>query len=142
MTPFTQTSHAMPTSTIQRINPPTLPAPPGYSQLAVASGGSLIVIAGQVALDSQGQVVGLGNFAAQTTQVFRNLVAALDAAGATPRHLVKLTTFVTDLSHLPVFRQIRDQFLDPGHPPASTLVQVSGLFRPEFLIEVEAMAYR
>jgi enamine deaminase RidA (YjgF/YER057c/UK114 family) len=132
----------MPTSTIQRINPPTLPTPPGYSQLAVASGGSLIIIAGQVALDTQGQVIGLGNFAAQTTQVFRNLVAALDAAGATPRHLVKLTTFVTDLSHLPVFRQVRDQFLDPGHLPASTLVQVSRLFRPEFLIEVEAIAYR
>ena len=132
----------MPTSTIQRINPPTLPTPPGYSQLAVASGGSLIVIAGQVALDKQGQVVGLGDFASQATQVFRNLIAALDAAGANPRHLVKLTTFVTDLSHLPAFRQVRDQFLDAEHPPASTLLQVSRLFRPEFLLEVEAMAYR
>ena len=132
----------MTTSTIQRINPATLPSPPGYSQLAVASGGSLIVIAGQVALDTQGQLVGLGNFATQATQVFRNLIAALEAAGATPRHLIKLTTFVTDLSHLPAFRQVRDQFLDPMHPPASTLVQVSRLFRPEFLIEVEAMAYR
>ena len=132
----------MPTSTIQRINPPTLPTPPGYSQIAVASGGSLIVIAGQVALDKQGQVVGLGDFASQATQVFRNLIAALDAAGANPRHLVKLTTFVTDLSHLPAFRQVRDQFLDAEHPPASTLVQVSRLFRPEFLLEVEAMAYR
>jgi enamine deaminase RidA (YjgF/YER057c/UK114 family) len=132
----------MPTSTIQRINPTTLPTPPGYSQLVVASGGSVVVIAGQVALDNQGQLVGLGNFAAQTTQVFRNLIAALDAAGASPRHLVKLTTFVTDLSHLPIFRQVRDQFLDAEHPPASTLVQVSRLFRPEFLIEVEAMAYR
>jgi len=132
----------MATSTIQRFNPPTLPTPPGYSQLAVASGGSLIVIAGQVALDNQGQVVGLGNFTAQATQVFRNLIAALDAAGAGPRHLVKLTTFVTDLSHLPAFRQVRDQFLDSQHQPASTLVEVSRLFRPEFLIEVEAMAYR
>jgi len=132
----------MATSTIQRINPATLPTPPGYSQLAVASGGSLIVIAGQVALDTQGHLVGLGNFATQATQVFRNLIAALDAAGATPRHLVKLTTFVTDLSHLPAFRQVRDEFLDPMHPPASTLVQVSRLFRPEFLIEVDAMAYR
>ena len=132
----------MTTSTIQRINPATLPTPPGYSQIAVASGGSLIVIAGQVALDTQGQLVGLGNFGAQATQVFRNLIAALDAAGAAPRHLVKLTTFVTDLSHLPAFRQVRDQFLDPMHPPASTLVQVSRLFRPEFLIEVDAMAYR
>ena len=67
---------------------------------------------------------------------------ALDAAGASPRHLIKLTTFVTDLSHLPVFRQVRDQFLDVEHQPASTLVQVSRLFRPEFLIEIEAMAYR
>jgi enamine deaminase RidA (YjgF/YER057c/UK114 family) len=132
----------MPTNTIQRINPPTLPTPPGYSQVAVASGGSLIVIAGQVALDSRGQIVGLEDFAAQTTQVFRNLVAALDAAGASPRDLIKITTFVTDLSHLPVFRQVRDQFLDPAYPPASTLVQVSRLFRPEFLIEVEALAYR
>ncbi len=132
----------MATSTIQRINPATLPTPPGYSQLVVTSGGSLIIIAGQVALDNQGQLVGLGNFAAQTSQVFRNLIAALDAAGASPRHLVKLTTFVTDLSHLPAFRQVRDQFLDAEHPPASTLVQVSRLFRPEFLIEVEAMGYR
>jgi enamine deaminase RidA (YjgF/YER057c/UK114 family) len=132
----------MPAPTIQFINPPTLPAPPGYSQIAVLSDGALIVIAGQVALDAQGAVVGPGDFALQATQVFRNLVAALEAADAGPRHLVKLTTFVTDLSHLAVFRQVRDQFLDPAHPPASTLVQVSRLFRPEFLIEVEALAYR
>jgi enamine deaminase RidA (YjgF/YER057c/UK114 family) len=128
--------------TIQLINPSTLPPPPGYSQLAVASGGDLIVIAGQVALDAQGTVVGPGDFALQATQVFHNLVAALEAAGAGPQHLVKLTTFVTDLSHLAVFRQVRDRFLDPARPPASTLVQVTGLFRPEFMIEVEALAYR
>jgi enamine deaminase RidA (YjgF/YER057c/UK114 family) len=131
----------MPEPTIQFINPPTLPAPPGYSQLAVLSGGSLVVIAGQVALDAQGTLVGPGNFTLQTAQVFRNLLAALEAAGAGPRHLVKLTTFVTDLSELAAFRQVRDQFLDPTHPPASTLVQVSRLFRPEFLIEIEALAY-
>ena len=132
----------MPSPTIQLINPPTLPTPPGYSQVAVASGGTLIMIAGQVALDVHGGVVGLGDFGAQTSQVFRNLIAALDAAGATTSNLIKLTTFVTDISQLAVFRQIRDQFLDPTHPPASTLVQVSRLFRPEFLIEVEAMAVR
>jgi enamine deaminase RidA (YjgF/YER057c/UK114 family) len=102
----------------------------------------LIVIAGQVALDTQGEVVGRGDFAAQTAQVFRNLLDALHAAGAGPRHLVKLTTFVTDLSELAVFRKVRDQFLDAAHPPASTLVQVSRLFRPDFLIEVEALAVR
>lgn len=132
----------MPTPTIQLINPPTLPPPPGYSQVAVASGWTLIVIAGQVALDPQGAVVGPGNFALQAAQVFRNLVAALEAAGAGPRNLVKLTTFVTDISQLAAFREARDRFLDPAHPPASTLVQVSRLFRPEFLIEVEALAVR
>lgn len=129
-------------TTIRLINPPTLPTPPGYSQLAVLSGGELIVIAGQVALDPTGAVVGAGDFAVQTEQVFRNLLAALDAAGAGPRNLVKLTTFVTDLAHIATFRKVRDHFLDPSHPPASTLVEVSRLFRPDFLIEVEALAYR
>lgn len=126
--------------TIQLLNPPTLPTPTGYSQLATVSGGTLIVIAGQVALDVHGTVVGPGDFAAQTTQVFRNLVAALEAAGATTHQLVKLTTFVTDLSDIGAFRRVRDQFLDKDHLPASTLVQVTRLFRPEFMIEVEAMA--
>jgi len=132
----------MPAAVTQFINPPTLPAPPGYSQVAVISGGTLIVIAGQVALDAAGALVGPGDFALQTTQVFKNLVAALKAAGAGPEHLVKLTTFVTDVSQLASFRGIRDQFLDTAHPPASTLVQVSRLFRPEFLIEIEALAVR
>lgn len=132
----------MPMPAVQFINPPTLPPPPGYSQVAVATGGTLIVLAGQVALDSAGGLVGPGDFAAQTTQTFRNLVAALEAAGASARNLIKLTTFVTDISQLAVFRQIRDQFLDPAHPPASTLVQVSALFRPEFLIEIEALAVK
>ena len=91
-------------------------------------------MAGQVALDREGQLVGPSDFAAQTTQVFKNLMAARD--------LVKLTTFVTDLSRLADFRKVRDQFLDPAHAPGSTLVQVSRLFRPEFLIEIEAIAVR
>lgn len=132
----------MPTASIQLINPPTLAVPPGYSQVAVVSGGSLIAIAGQVALDASGAVVGAGDFALQATQVFRNLVAALEAAGAGPRNLVKLTTFVTDLSNLVAFREARDRIIDHTHPPASTLVQVTRLFRPEFLIEVEALAVR
>lgn len=132
----------MTASTIEFLNPATIAAPPGYSHVAVVSGGSLIVVAGQVALDAQGDLVGPGDFAAQTEQVFRNLMAALDAAGAGPEHLVKLTTFVTDLSQLAAFRKVRDRFLNPARPPASTLVQVSRLFRPEFLIEIEALAYR
>jgi enamine deaminase RidA (YjgF/YER057c/UK114 family) len=129
-------------ATIHLLNPPTLPPPPGYSQLAVATGGELIVIAGQVALDATGAVVGAGDFAAQATQVFRNLIAALEAADARPVNLIKLTIFVTDMSQLAAYRTIRDRFLDPAHLPASTLVQVAQLFRPEFLIEIEALALR
>ncbi len=129
-------------ATIRLLNPPTLPPPPGYSQLALAGGGELIVIAGQVALDSAGALVGASDFAAQTAQVFQNLLAALESVDATAANLIKLTTYVTDMSQLGTFRSIRDQFLDPAHPPASTLVQVAGLFRPEFLIEIEALAVR
>jgi enamine deaminase RidA (YjgF/YER057c/UK114 family) len=129
-------------SSFRLLNPPTLPAPPGYSQVAVISPGELIVIAGQVPLDVHGNLVGPGDFHAQAMQVFRNLLAALEAAGATPRNVVKLTTFVTDISQLPAFRAARDTFLDSASPPTSTLVQVARLFRPEFLIEVEAIAMR
>lgn len=129
-------------SSFRLLNPPTLPAPAGYSQIGVIGAGELIVIAGQVALDAQGTLVGPDDFHAQAIQVFRNLLAALDAVGATPRNVVKLTTFVTDISQLPAFRAARDMFLDPAAPPTSTLVQVARLFRPEFLIEVEAIAVR
>lgn len=121
-------------------NPPALPAPPGYSQVAIVPCGTLVAIAGQVALDDHGALVGPGDVDAQAIQVFRNLLAALAAAGAEPRHLIKLTTFVTDMAALSAFRAARDRFLDPAHPPTSTLVQVQRLFRPEFLIEIEALA--
>lgn len=127
---------------VRLINPPALPVVPGYSQVATVHSGDLVVVAGQVALDARGNTVGIGDFAAQATQVFENLSAALEAAGASLAQLVKLTTFVTDMTHLPTFRSVRDRFLDPAHLPASTLVQVSQLFRPEFLIEIEALAVR
>ena len=127
---------------IQLINPPALPVVAGYSQVATVRGGALVVVAGQVALDATGSIVGIGDFSAQANQVFENLIAALTAAGSSLAHLVKLTTFITDMAHLPTFRSVRDRFLDPAHLPASTLVQVSQLFRPEFLIEIEAVAVR
>ena len=132
----------MTSPTVQLINPPSLPSVPGYSQVVVVKGGELVFVAGQVALDATGAVVGMGDFAAQTAQTFRNLLAALEAAGTNASNLIKLTTFVTDMSQLAVFRSVRDQFLDRNHLPASTLVQVTRLFRPEFLIEIEAIAVR
>ena len=124
------------------INPPSLPTVPGYSQVVSVTGGDLIFVAGQVSLDASGAIVGVGDFAAQTRQTFQNLMAALEAAGASATSLIKLTTFVTDMTQLATFRTVRDQFLDPAHLPASTLVQVSRLFREELLIEIEAIAIR
>jgi enamine deaminase RidA (YjgF/YER057c/UK114 family) len=76
---------------ITRINPPELGTPPGYSQVVDVSAGRIIFIAGQTAVDRVGNVVGKDDFAAQATQVFRNLAVALEAAGCTAAHLVKLT---------------------------------------------------
>jgi reactive intermediate/imine deaminase len=112
--------------------------PPGYSH-AVRAGG-LIFISGQVPLDEAGAVVGEGDMAAQARQVFRNLGAVLEAAGATFADLVKLTYFVRDIAAVGEIRSARDEFVDTADPPASSLVEVCRLFRPELLIEVEAVA--
>ena len=125
------------------LNPPELPPPPGYTQLVEVVGGRTLDIAGQVALDADGKLVGPGDLAAQTEQVFRNLDLAVRARGGGISDVVKLTTYMLDVGGLMTFRQVRDRFIPPGPAvPASTLVQVSRLFRPEFLIEIEALAFR
>ncbi|GGA00962.1 RidA family protein [Dyella caseinilytica] len=123
-------------------NPDTLFPPPGYSQLVEVTGGKLVFVAGQVALDKGGSLVGAGNFARQADQVFQNLRAAIESRGGTLKDIIKFTMFVTDITQLPALREVRDRHLvGVKNPPASTLVQVSGLFRPEFLIEIEAVAW-
>ena len=122
-------------------NPATLAKPPGYSQLVEVRGGRTVYVAGQVALDAENKLVGRGDLAAQTEQVFKNLDAALSLLGGGLSDIVKLTTYMLDISGVPTFRQVRDRFLQADAPPVSTLVQVSQLFRPEFLIEVEAVAW-
>ena len=119
-------------------NASTVSSPPGFSH-AVQAGG-LIFVSGQVALDADGNVVGVGDMAEQTRQVFRNLTAVLEAVGASLADVVKLNYFVCDLTAVPVIRSVRNEFLDPVDPPASTLVGVTGLVVPELLIEVEAVA--
>jgi enamine deaminase RidA (YjgF/YER057c/UK114 family) len=124
------------------VNPPTLPKPPGYSQLVAVRGGTTVYIAGQVALNADGRLVGPGDFAAQTEQVFKNLELALRDRGGDLSNVIKLNSYVVDLGELARFRELRDHFIPPGpRAPASTLVQVSHLFRPEFLIEIEAVAW-
>ena len=122
-----------------------IPAPdgvaPGNGYTNVVTGtGRLIADSGQVALAADGTVVGRGDPEAQARQVFENLRGCLAAAGASFADVVKLTYFLTDAAHLPVIRGVRDQFVDTAAPPASTAVAVAALFRPEFLVEIEALA--
>jgi reactive intermediate/imine deaminase len=124
----------------QLLNPDTMPKSVGYSQLATVTGGTIVFISGQVALDKSGNVVGKDDFRAQAQQVFENLKAAVEAAGGTFDDVIKITTYILDVSHVPEFREVRDKYVNVKNPPASTAVQVSRLFRPEFLVEVEAVA--
>jgi 2-iminobutanoate/2-iminopropanoate deaminase len=121
------------------LNPTTIAHPTGYSHVAEVRGGTLLFIAGQVATDPDGKLVGKGDYRAQTDQVFKNVGAALAASGGRFDDLVKLTYFVVDLE-LPEIREVRDRYVDTTHPPTSTAVQVGRLFRPEFLLEVDAVA--
>jgi enamine deaminase RidA (YjgF/YER057c/UK114 family) len=128
---------------IKRINPPELGVTPGYSQVVEVRGGRIIFIAGQTALDRNGDVVGKGNFARQVTQVFDNLTIALQSVGCTAANLLKLNVFVRDMDDLAAYREARDRFfatVTPAAAPAVTLVEVSRLYGPDFLIEIEAIA--
>jgi enamine deaminase RidA (YjgF/YER057c/UK114 family) len=112
----------------------------GYSHAVVAEGGRVLAIAGQVAMDESGELVGENDPTAQAERVYQNLSLALAAAGATFADVIKLNNFVTDISILPALRAVRDRYIDIGSPPASTAVEVRALFRPGYVIEVEALA--
>ncbi len=130
-------------SPIRRINPPELGAPPGYSQVVEVRGGRIMFIAGQAALDREGRLVGKDDFPAQAAQVFRNLDLALRSVGCSPGNLVKLTVFLRNMEYLSAYREARNRFFQsttPAAAPAITLVEVSKLYGPDFLIEIEAVA--
>ena len=128
------------TAPFQLLIPDTMPKSVGYSQVASVTGGRIVFIAGQVALDRSGNVVGKEDFRAQVQQVFENLKAAIESVGGTFSDIIKLNSYFLDLSRLPEFREVRDKYVDLKNPPASTAVQVPRLFRPEFLVEIEAVA--
>jgi enamine deaminase RidA (YjgF/YER057c/UK114 family) len=130
-------------ATITRINPPELGTPPGYSQVVEVTASRIIFIAGQTALNRDGSLIGKNDFAAQAEQVFRNLSFALQASGCTASNLVKLTVFLTDMDNLTSYREARNRFFASVTPPAApavTLVEVSKLYGPDFMIEIEAIA--
>ncbi len=122
--------------------PETLSQPFGYSHVVDSPASRVIYISGQVPLDAEGHLVGEGDFEAQTRQVFENLTRALEAADASWDDVVKLQYFLRDVGEIASVRAIRDEYVDTEHPPASTLVEVSGLFRDDVLIEIEAVAIR
>src|SRR5215208_5312577 len=122
------------------INPRGLMKPTGYTHVVVAADRRTVYIAGQVAFDSTGTVVGECDFTAQAEQVYKNLERALQSVGGSMADLVKTTTFITDIRNLPSLREVRSRRLSKTQPPANTLLQVSSLARPELLIEIEAVA--
>ena len=126
---------------VRYTNPEALSTPRGYSHVVEVTRGRLVFIAGQVALDAKGNVVGANDFRAQANQVFENLRTALRAVGTDFGNLVKINTFVLDMSQLPVLREVRDKhFAGVTQRPASTLVQVQKLAQDQFLLEIEAVA--
>ena len=122
------------------INPPGLAKPTGYTHVVLAADGRTVYIAGQVAFDSTGALVGAGDFRAQAERVFANLRIALASAGATFSDVVKTTTYVTDVANAAALREVRTKYLDPARPPANSLIGVARLARPELLLEIEAVA--
>jgi enamine deaminase RidA (YjgF/YER057c/UK114 family) len=120
-------------------SPSDLPTPFGYSHVVGIPAGRLVWTSGQVAIDVDGEVP--DGFEAQTRLVFENVGRALAAQGAGWPDVVKLTYFVTGLEEVATVRSVRDEFVATSEPPTSSLVQVAGLFRPELLIEVEAVAW-
>lgn len=126
----------------QRLNPPGLSQPRGYSHVVTARGGKTVYVAGQVALDEKGDLVGKGDLKAQAQRVFENLRTALRAVGADFDDVVKLNTYVVGYrpEMLDTLRAVRGAFMGEVAVPASTLVGVQALAREGYLIEIEAIA--
>ena len=131
-------------SNFRIFNPDTMAKPAaGYSQVAEVTGGKVVYIAGQIALDASGNLVGKDDFRAQVEQVFKNLDAAVQATGGSFHDVVKLNYYCVagvDPAAIAQVREVRDKYVNTQNPPASTFVVVRRLLRPEWLIEIEAVA--
>jgi enamine deaminase RidA (YjgF/YER057c/UK114 family) len=115
---------------------------PSFSQVVAGAGTRTVYTAGQVSIDEHGAVIGLGDLGAQTAQAMRNVGLALAAAGAGYADIVKITTYVVNYKpeHRTAIGLARAPFFSDGPPPASTLVGVSALALPDWLVEIEAVA--
>jgi len=127
--------------TLKCINPDGIAIPQTYSHVIVATGSRMVFVAGQVAEDSQGNLVGPGDMTAQARQVFANIGRALAAAGASPGQVTKLTIFVANYrrEHLAMIEEGRVALFG-DHKPTDTLVGVAALTNADYLLEVDALA--
>ena len=122
------------------LNPQGMPVPRGsYSQVAIASPGRLVFIAGNTASDPEGNVVGIGDIRAQTKYALEKIKRGVEAAGGTLQDIVSLTVFTTDARYHPAVNEVRREFLGSDFP-TSTMVQIVALARPELLVEINAVA--
>ena len=111
--------------------------PLGYSHAVRV--GDFLFLAGQVARDVDGQIIGKGDIAAQADQVFANIKGVLEDAGSSLDNVVKLTTFATDARFLGPIAESRKRFFGEYLPP-NTFVVIHALALPDFLLEIEAVA--
>jgi enamine deaminase RidA (YjgF/YER057c/UK114 family) len=114
----------------------------GWTHVVKAGVGRTVYVSGQVSVDERGEVVGKGDLKAQVEQVFKNIQTCLTAAGATFRDVVMSNLYVVGLrpEYIPIIREVRARYFDQTNPPASTLVGVSALVNPDWLIEIEIVA--
>jgi 2-iminobutanoate/2-iminopropanoate deaminase len=127
-------------ATIEKYGAPGVYDPPGYSQgMKVTGARTILFTAGQVPYDAEGGVRHRGDFTAQARAVFGAIKALIEAGGGNLDGVVKLTTYVTDVRYRADFRAVREEFFG-ARGPASTMVEVSALAHPDYLIEVEAIA--
>ena len=124
------------------INPPGMSGARGYTHVVETAGAARTVyLAGQFGITPDGKFAGApGDFRAQATQCFENIRTGLAAVGGSWNDVVKITNFFVDMSHLPIFFEVRDSFVNTSAPPASTAVQIVTLARPEAVFEIEAIA--
>ncbi|MGE0644441.1 MAG: RidA family protein [Nitrospira sp.] len=116
--------------------------PDPYEPFRLAQGyrvGELLFISGQAAIDSQGQIVGVGDFDAQAQQVFINLERVLRAGGSSLKNVVKVTIYLTNMDYFDRIVELRGRWFTPPYP-ADTIVEVSSLYSPDAMIEIEAVA--
>jgi enamine deaminase RidA (YjgF/YER057c/UK114 family) len=118
------------------------PRPVGYSDAVITAGGKTIYISGQVPVNEKGELIGKGELRAQTVQVFENLKQILSQSGATFENVVKVNTYIVNCkpADVAIVREVRKSYFSPTQPPASTLVGVTSLVDPAFLIEIEVVA--